>query len=71
MTVNNPAQAQGQSNEPMSKEDRELFKPLQEARSAIEGMLREDEMAIPTMDGLLSSKPTGLDVNSSARLINL
>jgi hypothetical protein len=49
-------QNQNQSNEPMSKEDRELFTPLQEARSAVEGMLREDEMAIPTMDGLLSSK---------------
>jgi hypothetical protein len=55
VSTQNTAQNQPQSDEPMSKEDRELFKPLQEARAAVEGMLREDEMAIPTMDGLLSS----------------
>ncbi|KAJ9120621.1 hypothetical protein QFC22_002550 [Naganishia vaughanmartiniae] len=66
MTVNNSAQAQSQSSEPMSKEDRELFKPLQEARAAIEGMLREDEMAIPTMDGLLSSTYNDIDAKQNA-----
>lgn len=59
------APQQNQPNEPMTKEDRELFTPLQEARSAVEGMLRDDEMAIPTMDGLLSSKSTLLFANSS------
>ena len=56
-------QNQNQSNEPLSKEDRELFTPLQEARSAVEGMLRDDEMAIPTMDGLLSSRSAPLMIN--------
>lgn len=55
VSTQNAAQNQAQTDEPMSKEDRELFKPLQEARAAVEGMLRGDEMAIPTMDGLLSS----------------
>lgn len=55
ISTQNAAQNQSQTDEPVSKEDRELFKPLQEARAAVEGMLREDEMAIPTLDGLLSS----------------